>query len=116
MQLLKNLNPAEKSVAKKALQRNAFFAHSDQLLLAMCADPDELIRRKAVKLIRNLRDQVQEEVQGEEEDNTENDSECEVDNDLIQYTDDDTDEEENEEYFGLLLDESIREVHVPAQL
>ena len=114
MQLLKNLNPAEKSVAKKALQRNAFFAHSDQLLLAMCADPDELIRRKAVKLIRNLRDQVQEEVQGEEEDNTENDSECEVDNDLIQYTDDDTDEEENEEYFGFQLDESIREVHVPA--
>ena len=78
MQLLKNLNPAEKSVAKKALQRNAFFAHSDQLLLAMCADPDEFIRRKAVKLIRNLRDQVQvqEEVQGEEEDNTENDSVC----------------------------------------
>ena len=116
MQLLKNLNPAEKSVAKKALQRNAFFAHSDQLLLAMCADPDEFIRRKAVKLIRNLRDQVQvqEEVQGEEDDNTENDSECEVDNDLIQYTDDDTDEEENEEYLGFELDESIREVRVPA--
>merc|ERR1712179_550911 len=101
---------AEERELAEALQRNAFFAHSDQLLLAMCADSDELIRRKAVKLIRNLRDQILE----EEEENTENDSECEVDNDLIQYTDDDTDKEENEEYLGFQLEERIRDVHVPA--
>ena len=41
MQLLKNLNPAEKSVAKKALQRNAFFAHSDQLLLQTLINSSE---------------------------------------------------------------------------
>ena len=55
LQLLKNLNAEEKRVAKKAVQRNAFFAHSDQLLLAMCADIDETIRQKAVTLIQKLR-------------------------------------------------------------
>ena len=57
MKLLKHLNSEEKAVAKKALQRNAFFSHTDQLLLAMCADKDEEVRWKAVKLIRNLRQQ-----------------------------------------------------------
>ena len=47
MQLLKNLNAVEKTVAKKAVQRNAIFAPSDQLLLAMCADEDKAVRHKA---------------------------------------------------------------------
>ena len=56
LQYLKNLNPQEKAVAKKAIQRNAYRAHPDQLLLAMCADQDEVIRRKAFLMIRKLRE------------------------------------------------------------
>ena len=39
------------------VQRNAFFAHPDQLLLSMCTDRDEAVRREAVNKIRKLRDQ-----------------------------------------------------------
>ena len=42
---------------KEVVQRNAFFAHPDQLLLAMCTDRDEAVRREAVNKIRMLRDQ-----------------------------------------------------------
>ena len=42
---------------KEVVQRNAFFAHPDQLLLAMCTDKGEAVRRKAVNKIRKLRDQ-----------------------------------------------------------
>ena len=114
LQLLKNLNAAEKKVAKKAIQRNAFFAHTDQLLLAMCADEDEAVRRKAVGLIRKLREEQQvqddEEVESDSDDGLSDD-----DQDLFMYTDDeeeeeDVDEEGDEE---IELDRSIREVRVP---
>ena len=85
-------------MAKKDLQRDAFFAHSDQLLLAMCADKDEEVRRKAVKLIRNLRQQVQDELQEDDDTDFDSDTEVEVDEELLRYTDDEeTDEEEEEE-------------------
>ena len=115
MKLLKHLNPAEKAVAKKAVQRNAFFAHSDQLLLAMCADKDEEVRRKAVKLIRNLRKETQEDLENEDDEELESDSEFEVDEELLICTDDEeTDDEELEEDPDIVLDKSIREVRVPA--
>ena len=57
LQLLKHLNNTEINILKAVVQRNAFFAHPDQLLLAMCTDRDEAIRREAVNKIRNLRDQ-----------------------------------------------------------
>ena len=57
LQLLKHLNNTEINIVKKVVQRNAFFAHSDQLLLAMCTDRDEAVRREAVNKIRKLRDQ-----------------------------------------------------------
>ena len=57
LQLLKHLNDTEINVVKEVVQRNAFFAHSDQLLLAMCTDRDEAVRREAVNKIRKLRDQ-----------------------------------------------------------
>ena len=75
LQLLKNLNAAEKKVAKKAIQRNAFFAHTDQLLLAMCADEDEAVRRKAVVLFRQLREKQQLEDESKEELESEYDDE-----------------------------------------
>ena len=57
LQLLKHLNDMEINIVKEVVQRNAFFAHPDQLLLAMCTDRDEAVRREAVNKIRKLRDQ-----------------------------------------------------------
>ena len=42
---------------KELAQGNAFFARTDQFLLAMCTDRDEAVRKEAVNKIRNLRDQ-----------------------------------------------------------
>ena len=57
LQLLKHLKNTEINIVKKVVQRNAFFAHPDQLLLAMCTDRYEAVRREAVNKIRKLRDQ-----------------------------------------------------------
>ena len=57
LQLMKHLNNTKINIVKEVVQRNAFFAHSDQLLLAMCTDRDEAVRREAVNKIRKLRDQ-----------------------------------------------------------
>ena len=115
MQMLKSLNATEKKVAKKAVQRNAFFAHSDQLLLAMCADEDEAVRHKSVGLIRKLRERQQLENESDEEDSVSDDDDLsDVDEELLMYTDDDEEEEEYEEDGeDILLDRTIRRVHVP---
>ena len=57
LQLMKHLNNTEINIVKEVVQRNAFFAHPDQLLLAMCTDRDEAVRREAVNKIRKLKDQ-----------------------------------------------------------
>ena len=57
LQLLKHLNNTEINIAKEVVQRNAFFAHPHQLLLAMCADRDEAVKRETINKIRKLRDQ-----------------------------------------------------------
>ena len=36
LQLLKHLNNTEMNIVKEVVQRNAFFAHLDQLLFAVC--------------------------------------------------------------------------------
>ena len=57
LQLLKHLNNTETNIVKEVVQRNAFFAHPDQLLLAMCTDRYKVVRRQAVNKMRKLRDQ-----------------------------------------------------------
>ena len=57
LQLLKHLNNTEINLVKEVVQRNAFFVYPDQLLLAMCTDRDEAVKREAVNKIRKLRDQ-----------------------------------------------------------
>ena len=42
---------------KEVVLGNAFIAHPDQLLLSMCIDRDEAVRREAVNKIRKLKDQ-----------------------------------------------------------
>ena len=60
LQLLKHLNETKINIVKEAVQRNAFFAHQDQLLFAICTDRDETVRREAVNKIRKLRHQYTE--------------------------------------------------------
>ena len=47
----------EIDIVKEVVQRNAFFAHPNQFLLAMCTDRNEAVRREAINKIRKLRDQ-----------------------------------------------------------
>ena len=54
LQLLKHLYNTEMSIAKEVVQRNAFFAYLDQLVLAMCTDKAVAVRRKAVNKVRNI--------------------------------------------------------------
>ena len=44
-----------RSIASKVVQRNAFFAHPENVLLGMLGDDDEEIRRLAVSKIQGLR-------------------------------------------------------------
>ena len=55
LQLVKNLNLTEKAIAKKVIQRNAYFSHTDQVALAMCSDESKVIRRDVVRMIKKLR-------------------------------------------------------------
>ena len=43
------------SIVKEVVQKNAVFAHSDQLLFAMCSNKNVANRRKAVSNVRKLR-------------------------------------------------------------
>ena len=116
LQFLKNLTPQEKSVAKKAIQRNAYFAHPDQLLLAMCADEDIAIRQKAVLMIQKIRVAGQDTEPLEEQDisDYETDEDCEVDTELIDLAEDDEYPEEQESSDSVMeLDMTVREVRVP---
>jgi hypothetical protein len=117
MQMLKSLDATDKKVAKKGVPINAFFAHSHQLLVAMCADVDETVRHKAVGLIRNWREKQQLENESDDEEDSESDDDglSDVDEDLVMYTDDEEEEEEEEEEDGeeIVLDRTIRKVHVP---
>lgn len=56
---MKQLNNEEKAIVKKTVQRNVFFAHTDQLLLGMCADEDRNVRKNAVSMIRKIREENQ---------------------------------------------------------
>ncbi|QQP38148.1 Uncharacterized protein FKW44_018646 [Caligus rogercresseyi] len=53
LQYIKKLNSEERSIIQKTIKRNAFFAHTDQLLLCMCTDEDLYIRKKAVLMLKN---------------------------------------------------------------
>ena len=55
MQLVRTQPKDVQEVAKKSVQTNAFFAHSSNLLVAMLADEEEAIRRKAVNAIIKIR-------------------------------------------------------------
>ena len=56
-QLLKYLPPAVYNIVKPYVARNAYFAHPENVLLAMMTDKDSNKRNKAVNIVLNLRKQ-----------------------------------------------------------
>ena len=62
VELLRLLPPDIQAIVRPVLQRNGYWAHPEQLLLAMVSDDSRETREKAVTLIRAARLQVTEDV------------------------------------------------------
>ena len=96
LQFLKHLNNNEMSIVKEVVQKNAFFAHSDQLLLAMCSDKNVANRRKAVSKVRKLRNYC---IPSNEDEKfayvKADDERPNIDKELVIPTDDEVDEDAN---------------------
>ena len=121
LQLLKHLNNMEINIVKEVVQRNAFFAHPDQLLLAMYTDRDEAVRREAVNKIRKLKDQyipnTEDEAFPEAEafhEVEEDDERLHIDKDFLIPTDDEAEEDTKViEKTHDMLSKNIRKVILP---
>ena len=55
VKLLQNLTPTEVKIARKVVQRNAYFAHPEWVLITMLPDTNHNVRSEAVKLIQRIR-------------------------------------------------------------
>ena len=64
-----------REICYKVLNNNSYFAHGENILVAMLADMDETVRRKAVKIILKLREN-DEQVSEEEMEEEEEESDC----------------------------------------
>ena len=115
LQLLKHLNDTEIHIVKKVVQRNCFFAHPDQLLLAMCTDRNEAVRRVAVNKMRKLRDQYITITEYEAFPKVEEDDERpHIDEDFLIPTDDEAEEDtEAIEKTHDMPSKNIRKVIIP---
>ena len=60
VELLRMLPTQLQDVIRPVVQRNAYWAHPEAVLLAMVADPDAVVRFRAVDAIRRCRQQPQE--------------------------------------------------------
>ena len=79
---------------KEVVLGNAFIAHLDQLLLSMCTDRDEAVRREAVNKIRKLKDQYILNTEDQAFPQVEEDGErSHIDEDLLIPTDDEAEED-----------------------
>ena len=113
-QLLKHLNNTEINIVKKVVQKNAIFAHLDQLPLAMFTDRDEAVRREAVNKIRKLRDQYIPNAKDEAFPKVEEDDERPIDEDFFIPTDDKAKEDtEAIEKTSEMPSKNIRKVIIP---
>ena len=54
--LSRDLLPASKTTVERVLQDNSYWAHPENILIAMLGDDREVIRRRAVLLIRAARE------------------------------------------------------------
>ena len=55
VKLFKYLSEDTKSIVEPTIRRNAYFAHSENILMAMVADTDQEKRKKAVQIIEKIR-------------------------------------------------------------
>jgi hypothetical protein len=55
IELIRDIPVADQKVVQKSFQENAFMAHPENVLCTMCADEDKKIRKKAVKIILDIR-------------------------------------------------------------
>lgn len=99
---MRNLTATEKDIAKKAIQRNAFPAHPENLLLCMLADENSTIRRKAVTIVQKIR--IQAASNGCSTDDSDEDEKI-----VVGYSE--TEESDTDEVMA--VDESIRLFAVP---
>ena len=116
LQLLKHQNNTEINIVRDVVQRNAFFfAHSDQLLLAMCTDRDEAVRREAVNKIRKLGDQYIPNTEDEAFPEVEEDDErLHIDKDFLIRIDDEAEEDtETIEKTHDMSSKNIRKIILP---
>ena len=109
IQLLKELHPEDQSVAKKVIQRNGWFCHPDQVVLAMLTDTgDSDMRNRAVDLMLKLRRETVLSEKMQSDDESEENS-VEVSEDLLvasesEYSEDDLDES---------MEDNVRRVVIP---
>lgn len=110
--LLTHLNGKEKQVAKKAIQRNAFYAHPENLLLTMLSDDEPKIRKVAIDHIMDIRNAVGSESTSSANTGQEREEENLDDVDIEGYSDDEAsgNEVEDDEF---PQDPSIRPFKVP---
>ena len=52
LQLAKDLKPGSRATVERVLQGNSFFAHHENILIAMLRDESEEVQRRAVLFIR----------------------------------------------------------------
>ena len=64
-----------REICYKVLNNNSYFAHGESIFVAMLADMDETVRRKAVKIILKLKEN-DEQVSEEEMEEEEEESDC----------------------------------------
>ena len=55
VQHLKNLTSTEVKIAKRVVQRNAYFAHPEWILATLLTDTDRNVRQEAVNVIHKIR-------------------------------------------------------------
>ena len=55
IKLFRSLPSTVKGIVEPYIRRNAYFGHSENILIAMLADPDQEVRKKAIKIIKNIR-------------------------------------------------------------
>ena len=60
MELTHDLEKVDKAIAQKVLQDNSYWAHPENILVAMLGDSQEVIRRRAVLSVRSARQRYDE--------------------------------------------------------
>ena len=103
----------EKVIAKKVIQRNPYFAHTDQVALAMCSDESKVIRRDIVRMIKMLRLNKEIDVVEPITCQQDNQNDIDVNSGILLTTDEDEKDEEQFDELPINVNKSIRTDQIP---